>query len=96
MSDAQPFTGHLYDHPDPETQLGRPSLVPPYMDDRWRRLRGHLRAAAELARQSGDSSTTEDCKKFLGLAMNQLMDASFWIAHIERSNDADTLDGVDG
>jgi hypothetical protein len=71
------------------------TIVPPYLNDQWRRLRGHLRASAELMTHAAEASTLEETKKFLGLASNQMMDASFWLAHIERDTANDPLEGIE-
>jgi hypothetical protein len=80
-------------HRSVETQLG--GIVPPFMEDGWRRLRGHLRAAADLANHAADASTTEEARKFVGLASSHVMDASFWLLHLERESENTPLDGID-
>jgi hypothetical protein len=64
-------------------------------EDRWRVMRGHLRAAATLAQNASEATTTQDVHKFLGKAMSQLMDADFCQKLIDRDNTETPLGGLD-
>lgn len=69
--------------PSPTSTL----VVPPYLNEHWRKLRTHLQEAVDSAEAAASSSTTEKVRPLLGQALNSLMDASFQLALIERDGD---------
>lgn len=72
-----------------------PAIVPPYLNKHWQELRAHLRATAEQAERAASLSTLEGVHTALGLAMRELMDASFALHCLERDVTCQPLAGVD-
>ena len=63
------------------------TIVPPFMNEHWRRLRAHLLDAGDACSEAAGNSTTEHVRPLISNALNSLMDASLQLALIERDGD---------
>lgn len=78
------FTSGDPDAVYPSTSVRNEGVVPPFLEEPWRKLRAKLNEVGAAAYVAASGSTTEDIRRNLGAASAALMDADFLLRQIEK------------
>ena len=68
---------------------------PTLVDQEWTKVRDCLRTVSSLTELATTLDNPQDAEPIVGLAMSQLVDATFWLGRIMRDTADTPLDGIE-
>lgn len=71
------------------------ATLSPHLVKEWQQLRHHLAAAAAAANHAAATVTADEARPLIATAQHALIDATFWLAHIERDCAGEPLAGME-
>lgn len=66
-----------------------------YLDAEWQKVRDCLRTVGHLTELAATFDNPADAEPIIGLAMSQLMDATFWNGRLLRDTTEIPLEGIE-